>query len=156
MQADDDKENFGKDAHNGGHLPSVGHIRKDPADVKRQKRNDDAGNEFFNDALEFVGSLSQQVILADGNANTKDERNEKGTHDSHQGRHINGKKRMEQPLFGVSQIAGHIRGNDMGKKGMIREKGQAASNNGGAIGNEGGHAKELTGWLTYPNRQSRG
>ena len=24
--------------------------------------------------------------------------------------------------FGVSQIAGHIRGNDMGKKGMIREK----------------------------------
>lgn len=52
---------------------------------------------------------------------------------------------MEQPLFGVSQIAGHIRGNDMGKKGMIREKGQAASNNGGAIGNEGGHAKELTG-----------
>ena len=55
---------------------------------------------------------------------------------------------MEQPLFGVSQIAGHIRGNDMGKKGMIREKGQAASNNGGAIGNEGGHAKELTGSLT--------
>ena len=125
MQADDDKEDLGKDAHDGGHLPGVGHIRKDPADVNRQKRNDDAGNEFFNDALEFVGPLSQQVILADGNANTKDERNEKGTHDPHQGRHINGKKRMEQPLFGVSQIAGHIRRNDMGKKGMIREKGQA-------------------------------
>lgn len=56
----------------------MGHIRKDPADVKRQKRNDDAGNEFFNDALEFVGPLSQQVILADSNANTKDKRNEKG------------------------------------------------------------------------------
>ena len=58
------------------------------------------------------------------------------------------KNGWSSPLFGVSQIAGHIRGNDMGKKGMIREKGQAASNNGGAIGNEGGHAKELTGGLT--------
>ena len=93
---------------------------------------------------EVLDGQLQGIILDQGQAQAKDEGNQQGFHNTHDGRHLDGEQAAQSSLFCILGIRHeHVSMHQAGEQGHIHDKRQRTGDDGGQVGNAGGSGQGL-------------